>query len=51
MGDKYWLIAGKDEDGLQKLLKYDVTAFDDITLGFKEALRYGNKKASLTPTQ
>lgn len=45
--DKYWLIAGKGEDGLQKLLKYDGSEFEDITLEFKEALGYG--EASSTP--
>lgn len=46
-GDKYWLIAGKGEDELQKLLKYDGAVFEDITPGFKEALGYG--EAAPTP--
>lgn len=46
-GDKYWLIAGKGDDGLQKLLKYDGAVFKDITPQLKKALRYD--KSTPTP--
>lgn len=49
--DKYWLIAGKGEDKLQKLLKYDGAEFEDITPGFKEALRHGEVAPTPIPTE
>jgi hypothetical protein len=45
-GDNYWLIAGRGEDGLQKLFIYDGAVFKNITPEFKKALGYGKSTST-----